>query len=237
MICTLLLALAAQAPAPDGQLFTYTLRTQGRLADADAFREVFNRQEEGVRFLELERQLFGMDHTQIGRQVLQRWDLPEHFWRVASEHHAPTINNDDGLIGGLLAAVILGDTFATVIGEGFDFKVEQSPRAASQMLVALDMVLGPTPEIVVLGDAAHDDTAAVLAAIGTHFLPNRVVACRAPDAGEGGPLDPLFAGKSLTGEPPAVFVCENFACQAPVFGRAAGLAAIERLAEPPAKSS
>ena len=115
--------------------------------------------------------------------------------------------------------------------------IEQAPRAASQMLLALDMVLGPTPEIVILGDPAEKDTAEVLRALANHYIADRVVACRSPGAGTGGPLDPLFEGKALTGDPPAVFVCENFACQAPVCGRADGIAAVEALAGPPSTKS
>ncbi|MEX0977901.1 MAG: thioredoxin domain-containing protein, partial [Pirellulales bacterium] len=111
--------------------------------------------------------------------------------------------------------------------------LEQSPRASAQMLLALDMYFGPAPEIVILGDVDNPDTAAVLQALRHRYLPNRVVACRAPDSK--GPtsavLDPLFAGKTLTGEQPAVFICENFACQSPVVGRAAAMAAWDTLAQ------
>ena len=40
--------------------------------------------------------------------------------------------------------------------------MQQSPTAAGQMLLALDMQLGPTPEIVILGDPNSSDTAATL---------------------------------------------------------------------------
>ena len=58
-------------------------------------------------------------------------------------------------------------------------------------------------------------------------------ACRAPDATNSGVLDPLFAGKSLAGPPPGVFICEKFACRQPVFGRAAAIAAWDELAKRP----
>jgi uncharacterized protein YyaL (SSP411 family) len=103
--------------------------------------------------------------------------------------------------------------------------MEQAPRATPQMLVALDMYLGPAPEIVLLGELEDAGTAAALAALRHRYVPNRVLAARAPAAGISGPLDPLFAGKALDGPQPGVFLCENFACQAPVFGRAAAIAA------------
>jgi uncharacterized protein YyaL (SSP411 family) len=108
--------------------------------------------------------------------------------------------------------------------------IEQAPTAAGQTLLALDMHLGPAPEIVLLGDPARDDTAAALAALRRRFLPSKVVALRAPgEAPRSAALDPLFAGKAPEGAEPTVFVCENFACQTPVSGKEAALAQWEKL--------
>ena len=52
-------------------------------------------------------------------------------------------------------------------------------KPLSQMLVAADLWLGPTWEIVIAGDPAHPATQQVLAALHqTYILPRRVVACR-----------------------------------------------------------
>ncbi|MEX2114352.1 MAG: thioredoxin domain-containing protein, partial [Pirellulales bacterium] len=101
--------------------------------------------------------------------------------------------------------------------------MDHAPRAAGQMLLALDFYLGPTPEIVVLGDARSGDTRAVLSLLRQRFLPNKLVACRAPQgaAPRSQALESLFAGKELTGPEPGLYLCENFACQAPVFGKEA----------------
>ena len=73
--------------------------------------------------------------------------------------------------------------------------IEKSPTAAGQMLLAADMLFGPTPEIVVLGDKNESATAEVLAALRKRFVPNRVVACRATAAEGSRNLQPLFEGK------------------------------------------
>ena len=105
------------------------------------------------------------------------------------------------------------------------------PSALSQMLAAADMLLGPLPEIAIIGDLSHGDTAAVLSDLRRRYLPNRVVACRAPGREGGSPhLAPLFQGKSLCGAEPTVYLCENFACQAPVSGRQAVIGLWDRLA-------
>jgi uncharacterized protein YyaL (SSP411 family) len=107
--------------------------------------------------------------------------------------------------------------------------MEQAPRASGQMLLALDLFVGPTKEIVVVGNPHSPDTLAVLAAMRRQFFPNKVVACRALGETSKGPLDPLFEGKPLTGPEPGLFVCENFACQQPVFGREGALESLESL--------
>ena len=105
--------------------------------------------------------------------------------------------------------------------------IEQSPTAAGQMLIALDMLLGPTPEIVILGDPATPSVAAMLARLRHRFLPNQVVALRRDSKGSSH-LQALFDGKQPAKIDPTLFVCQNFACQAPLSGPEA-MAAIDAL--------
>jgi uncharacterized protein YyaL (SSP411 family) len=102
--------------------------------------------------------------------------------------------------------------------------LDRAPTAAGQMLLALDMFIGPTSEIVFLGDTANSDMAASLDILRNRFIPNKVVALRNPAsdaAGHSVAIDALFAGKSAGTSQPALFICEDFACEAPVFGREA----------------
>ncbi len=101
--------------------------------------------------------------------------------------------------------------------------MEQASRAAGQMLLALDFYLGPTPEIVILGDATVGDTKLALTSLRHGFAPNKVLACRKAqdDVYRSSAFEPLFAGKQLSGPEPGVWVCENFTCKAPVFGKEA----------------
>jgi uncharacterized protein YyaL (SSP411 family) len=99
--------------------------------------------------------------------------------------------------------------------------IEQSPTAAGQMLIALDLLLGPTPEIVILGDPTTPLTAKLLDDLRGQFLPSKVVALRSTGSGASTHLDSLFAGRMPLDGEPTLFICENFACQAPVCGEAA----------------
>jgi uncharacterized protein YyaL (SSP411 family) len=109
--------------------------------------------------------------------------------------------------------------------------MERFPSAAGQMLAALDFHLGPTPEIVVAGSDSAG-IAAVLSALRRRYIPNKAVVARLPgaDAWRSKALEAMFAGKDAAPPEPTVYICENFACQAPVVGKAAALEAIARLA-------
>jgi hypothetical protein len=84
--------------------------------------------------------------------------------------------------------------------------MERVPRAFSWALCAAALHLSPPREIAVAGDVRADVARAALAA----FTPETVVAV--------GPSDdvPLLAGKGLVDGETAVYVCERFACRAPV---------------------
>jgi uncharacterized protein YyaL (SSP411 family) len=82
----------------------------------------------------------------------------------------------------------------------------QAPSAFGHALCALDFHFSPPRELAVIGPL---DSAVARAALAP-FDPNAVVAF--------GPSDevPLLRGKDYVDGRPAVYVCESFACQAPV---------------------
>ena len=107
--------------------------------------------------------------------------------------------------------------------------IKQSPVGTGQLLVALDMYLGPMPEIVIFGDPATSDTNQALQALRGRYLPNRVIACRATEDSGSVTLSPLFQGKQSSSTGPTVYVCQDFTCQAPVTGADEIAAAWEQL--------
>jgi uncharacterized protein len=84
--------------------------------------------------------------------------------------------------------------------------IPRAPSAFGWALCALDLHLSPPRELAIIG--APDDAVARRAL--TEYDPNAVVAF--------GPDDdvPLLAGKTRVDGKPALYVCERFACQAPV---------------------
>ncbi len=84
--------------------------------------------------------------------------------------------------------------------------LSRAPQAFGHALCALDLHFSPPREIAVVGPPDSEVARAALAP----FDPNTVVAV--------GPSDevPLLRGKGLVDGRPAVYLCESFACQAPV---------------------
>ncbi|MBI4230083.1 MAG: thioredoxin domain-containing protein [Planctomycetes bacterium] len=96
--------------------------------------------------------------------------------------------------------------------------LERSATGHTQMLVAFDFALGPSREIVIAGDPSRSDTQALLRVARSVWRPNDVLLLRPP--GEAGDLlarlAPFTAGQGPIGGKAAAYVCENYACQAPV---------------------
>ena len=85
-------------------------------------------------------------------------------------------------------------------------QLPNAPSAFGHALCALDLHFSPPREIAVIGPPGAAVARRELAA----FDPNAVVAF--------GPSEevPLLRGKDYVDGRPAVYVCENFACRAPV---------------------
>ena len=106
--------------------------------------------------------------------------------------------------------------------------MREHPTSAGQMLLALDLFLGPTQEVVLAGDDTAG-VAIVAADLRSRYWPNKVVAL-ADTAAAGGPLAALVAGKKPIDGQPTVYVCQNFTCQAPAHGQANIAALFDSLA-------
>ena len=119
-------------------------------------------------------------------------------------------------LGRMLADPSLEERAAGVM-RAFSDDVGHNPASHAMMLCALDLALGPTHEVVVVGDPRKDDTRAMLDALRTRFLPHAVVLLRPEgEAGKGivevapylrdfGPKD----GKATA------YVCTHQLCQSP----------------------
>jgi uncharacterized protein YyaL (SSP411 family) len=109
--------------------------------------------------------------------------------------------------------------------------MERMPTAVGQMLIALDMWLGPGKELVLVGGSDEIVNQQLLSDIQQAYLPNCVIAYRtsATSAVDAPALEPLFAGRTASSGQPTLYICENFTCQAPIAGASPIKAAIDSL--------
>ncbi|HEY3500867.1 MAG TPA: hypothetical protein VGK73_39515 [Polyangiaceae bacterium] len=97
--------------------------------------------------------------------------------------------------------------------------IARSPRAFATSLAVIDFLESPPAELAIVGRRGSEDREAIEAAVGRQFLPHHVIGHSDPEASDS--ASPLLAGKTLVAGKAALYVCRNFACQAPLVDAAA----------------
>jgi uncharacterized protein YyaL (SSP411 family) len=110
------------------------------------------------------------------------------------------------------------DKRADKLTRAFSGQIQEQPMAYTQMLNALEFMIGPSQEVVIAGDLALETTQAMLNVVRSKFLPNKVVLL-GPDANHRKRLvaiSPFVKDMVPIRNQPTVYVCEQYACQAPI---------------------
>ena len=94
-------------------------------------------------------------------------------------------------------------------------QVERAPRAFCTSLAVAELLLEGPLELVYVGSRSDERLESLVRRVAMRYIPNRVIAhvdpAEAPSV-----RSPLLEGKTLVGGAPALYVCEHFACKAPV---------------------
>ncbi len=95
--------------------------------------------------------------------------------------------------------------------------------AFTQFLNFLDFYLGPSQEIVLVGDPDGETTRAMTALIHQTFQPNKAFLFRAEDdtGKKLGVLCPFVEGMKSIGRKATVYLCEGYSCKTPLTDLAA----------------
>lgn len=102
--------------------------------------------------------------------------------------------------------------------------IEQAPIVFGYQLCALDWRLATVREFIVIAQGSEKE--GCQRALYSKFIPNKVVAGKAP----GAPSSlPLMEGRDSMDQKPTLFICENFTCKSPVTGYPEVLAELEAL--------
>jgi len=117
---------------------------------------------------------------------------------------------------------LTGDTTleekADSILRAFSGQVAEYPTAHTQLLQALDFMLGPTQEVVIVGGREEDDTQAMVDSIHRPFLPHQVTLL-VPEEDvrvKLSELAPFVRDMNAVRGKPTAYVCRQYACQSPV---------------------
>jgi uncharacterized protein YyaL (SSP411 family) len=133
------------------------------------------------------------------------------------DHPIPS-GNASAALGLLRLGALSGERRYSEWGEGvlrlLARPAERHPQALSYLLTALSFHLSPTREVALVAPAGSGTAAvaALAAVVRSHYRPNLVLAADE----EGAEQPPLLAGRTAADDDPAAYVCEHFACRAPV---------------------
>lgn len=170
--------------------------------------------------------------SELARVMIEQfWDNAEGgFFFTGKDHESLIARNKDphdnatpsgnsmAVTGLLRLSKLTGD--ADLLDKGtrtlelFRGLMQRSPTAAGQMLNAFDFWLGPVKEMVIVGEASNPEVIDVMRHLRRPFRPHQVIAWKANDADDSLPL--LKDRKAMGAV--TMYVCENFACQAPIVG-------------------
>lgn len=82
---------------------------------ASDFKRIMDRTyNDGIPFIEAEREILGMDHAELGGLILQRWEFPEEMIQAVKSHHDPQAIT----LAPLTALVAIANTLVISIGIG-----------------------------------------------------------------------------------------------------------------------
>ena len=93
-------------------------------------------------------------------------------------------------------------------------QISRVPRGFAKTLMAADFLLNGPLELAFIGSAADPGYDQLVREVARHFLPHRIIGHWTDES-----LDsphPLLRGKTQVNGRAALYVCRNFACQAPV---------------------
>jgi uncharacterized protein YyaL (SSP411 family) len=106
---------------------------------------------------------------------------------------------------------------ASELGRAFSSNVSRSPYAHTMLMCALDFAVGPSYEVVIVGEADSAETKSMLKALWGNFIPNKVVLFRpageeSPEVGE---VAPFTKSQTAPEGKATAYVCREYNCKLP----------------------
>ncbi len=139
------LAKQMKAPIADEAFLAGMIHDLGLLVslqvNPEPLQEVCERSKaNGRNFCEMEREVIGVDHQQLGEALATHWKFPRSCQLVAGYHHQPAALSDNNRL--LVTLVYVADTICCQAGRGFNLTaLQQKLDDADLAGVKLDMLL------------------------------------------------------------------------------------------------
>ncbi|MDY7030662.1 MAG: HDOD domain-containing protein, partial [Thermodesulfobacteriota bacterium] len=127
---------------------------------ASAYPYFYRNLQEEKTFLQIERQLFGIDHTEVGSYLAEKWSFPDSLVNIISHHHYPEKSTQNQE---LTHIVYLADLLMSRFNTGLEMermntdalvsrleKVGLSPSKFPEIVDSIPHeALGPSPELAI----------------------------------------------------------------------------------------
>ena len=170
--------------------------------------------------------------VRLGERLLSDFPDKKHggFFTTANDHEVLILRGREGPdgatpSGNAVAAMALArlsfhedrEDFrdaATQAIRAYGQQISRVPRGFAKTIMAAEFLLNGPLELAFVGsptDPGHDR---LLDEVARHFVPNRIIAHGNPDDPES--QHPLLKDKGLVEGQAALYVCQNYACQAPI---------------------
>lgn len=168
----------------------------------------------------------------LAERLLQDFSDQEHggFFTTAKDHESLILRSREGPdgatpSGNAVAAMALArlsfhfgrEDFrdaATQAIRAYGQQIAQIPRGFPKTLIASDLLLKGPVEFALVGTPGESGLEALSKELRHHFVPNRVIAHLDPNQSKS--THPLLKDKTLVQGKPALYICRNFACAAPI---------------------
>ena len=104
---------------------------------------------------------------------------------------------------------------AAKLGKAFSETIESGPMAYTLFMMGLDFGLGPSYEVVIVGDPEAQDTKTMIDAVRKNYSPSKVVLTKASDIDEITEIAGFTKSQSSIDGKATAYVCLNQICNLP----------------------
>lgn len=112
-----------------------------------------------------------------------------------------------------MTSVSIYENYANSLMDYFSESVQKAPSGSSFFLSAFEFIIGPSYEIIIVGDMENPETQNIINSINQKFIPNKVLILKDPANSEF--LLPYLKPYRQINSKPTIYVCKNFHCEQP----------------------